>query len=350
MLNGKATPEGTARYTSRFPALRAAGFYREAGGRHLSNLGLGTYLGDLNDETDRAYAEAVLGAVRGGINVIDTAINYRHQRSERSIGLALAELQELEEIQRAEFLVCTKAGFLVPEAIPAHVLQDNDVVGGMHSMAPAFLADQIGRSLENLGLDTIDVFYLHNPETQLGFVTREEFLARVRLAFELLEQMVAEGKIAGYGTATWEGYRKPGALQLPELREIAKGIAGDQHNFRWIQLPFNLGMTEAFTLKTQREGERSLTVLEAAEEAEVTVVASASLLQARLASNLPEELAQRLAGASTDAQRAIQFTRSTPGVTTALVGMSRTEHVEENLGVASFSPLSPEAYQALYRG
>ena len=350
MLHGQATPEGTARFAARFPALRAAGFYRDAGGLHLSNLGLGTYLGEMDEQTDRAYAAAIGAAVRGGVNVIDTAINYRHQRSERSIGAALAELDASGAAGRDELLICTKAGFLVPEAIPAGVLEERDVVGGMHSMAPAFLEDQIARSLANLGLDAIDVFYLHNPETQLSFVSREEFLGRVTKAFTLLESLVAQGRIGAYGTATWEGYRKPGALQLHELAAVARGIAGDGHHFRWIQLPFNLAMTEAFTQRTQQRGGEAVSLLEAADEAGLTVVASASLLQSRLSRGLPEELAERLAGASTDAQRAIQFTRSTPGIVTALVGMSDTAHVEENLGVASVSPLSRDAYLALFRG
>jgi len=46
----------------------------------------------------------------------------------------------------------------------------------------------------------------------------------------------------------------------------------------------------------------------------VTVVASASLLQGRI-----------------DPHAAIQFVHSAPGITTALIGMSRVEHVEENL-------------------
>ena len=71
-------------------------------------------------------------------------------------------------MQRDEIVVSTKAGFLTPGAVP-EFLKPEDVVGGMHSMAPDFLADQIDRSRANLGVDTIDVFYLHNPETQLGF-------------------------------------------------------------------------------------------------------------------------------------------------------------------------------------
>ena len=212
-------------------------------------------------------------------------------------------------------------------------------------MTPEFLADQIERSRANLGLETIDVFYLHNPETQLGFVPRSEFDARIRRAFQALEASVAAGKIRYYGTATWNGYRvKPDAadaLNLTRLIEIAREAGGDSHHFRFIQLPFNLGMVEAFV---QGSG-----LLDTAASAGIAVVASASLLQGRLASNLPEALAEKIAGLSTDAQRAIQFTRSTPGITAALVGMSKAAHVAENLGLQAVAPLAREAYAAIFQ-
>ena len=60
--------------------------------------------------------------------------------------------------------------------------------------------------------------------------------------------------------------------------------------------------------------------------------------------NMPEGLAERAPGLQTDAQRAIQFTRSTPGIGVALVGMSQAAHVRENLAVAEVPPLGAEAY------
>jgi aryl-alcohol dehydrogenase-like predicted oxidoreductase len=342
VTDGFATAEGTARLAARLPAFRDCGFYRKVESLDVSSLGLGTYLGDADDRTDASYRDAAILAVRGGINFLDTAINYRHQRSERSIGAALSELFRSGQASRDEVLVATKAGFLTPGAVPTF-LKDGDVVGNMHSIQPDFLADQIERSRGNLELGTIDIFYLHNPETQLGFISREEFDNRIRLAFLKLEQMVADGKIRHYGTATWDGYRKPAgardALNLARLLEIAAEAGGRSHHFRFIQLPFNLAMPDAFN-----NG-----VLELAAKSGITVVASATLLQARLSRDLPQALAEKLPGLSTDAQRAIQFTRSTPGIAAALVGMSHTAHVAENLAVAGVRPLATEAYHDLYQ-
>jgi len=347
MIAGFATPEGTARFVSRFPAQAAAGFYRDAQGIKVSSIGLGSYLGAMDEATDRGYRESVVQAMRGGLNFLDTSLNYRRQRSELSIGAALKDLLVRGELKRDEFVVSTKAGFLTPNAMPRTALRPEDLVGNTHSMAPAFLADQLGRSRENLGLETIDVFYIHNPETQLSFVDAEEFYRRIRVAFAWLEQAASKGLIRHYGTATWDGYRRrPGApdgLSLEEMASIALDTGGVRHHFRYIQLPFNLAMPEALA-QTSSAG----TLLEQADRLDVTVVASASLLQARLARDLPADLVAQFPATQTDAQRAIQFTRSTPGITVALVGMSNPAHVRENLAVSLLPALTEEQYSALY--
>jgi aryl-alcohol dehydrogenase-like predicted oxidoreductase len=330
-----ATATATARYANRHPAFLETAFYRKILDLHISSLGIGTYLGAIDDAADRAYTDALIAAGEGGINFFDCAINYRNQRSERSIGAALRHLQ------REEIVVCTKAGFLTPGAVPDS-LEADDVVGGMHSLAPRFLADQIERSRSNLGVDTLDVFYLHNPETQLSFRTRAEFEDRVRRAFIQLEIQVDRRRIHWYGIATWDGLRRKDALSLPRLAEIAAEEGGSEHHFRFIQLPFNLGMVEAFA-------DRPENVLEAARRLGIVAIASASLLQTRILSQMPDSVQALLPGLESDAQRAIQFTRSTPGIAVALVGMGRREHVLHNLGVANVAPATRAQYLQLYK-
>jgi aryl-alcohol dehydrogenase-like predicted oxidoreductase len=322
-----ATASATANYAMRHPEYYRAGFFRTIFDLHVSTLGIGTYL--------NASADALLAAAENGINFFDAAINYRHQQSERDMGTALRQLQ------RDEIVVCTKAGFLTPGAVP-DFLTAEDVAGNMHSMAPDFLEDQIERSLANLGVDTIDVFYLHNPETQLGFRTRDEFEARIRRAFARLERLADQQKIRWYGCATWEGFRQPGQLSLPRLAEIAAEEGGAEHRFRFVQLPFNLGMVEAYVGKPE-------SVLDQAARLGIAVVASATLLQTRVLDQMPDAVADLLPGLETAAQRAIQFTRSTPGISVALVGMGRREHVLDNLGVGRVPPATPDEYGRLFR-
>jgi aryl-alcohol dehydrogenase-like predicted oxidoreductase len=313
-LNGCATPEGTARYRERFRHA-ADDYFRLQQNLSLSSIGIGTYLGDANEETDKRYTEAVARAVELGANVIDTAANYRFQRSERSIGAALGELAE-RGFAREEVVICTKGGYLPFDGAPPRdvrkYIEENfvapgiatfaDIAGGAHCMTPRYLENQLEQSLRNMKLDCVDVYYVHNPESQLGAVSAAEFQQRLRAAFKFLEQGVASGKIKNYGVATWNGFRvepdSPGYHSLEQMIETAREAGGKDHHFGFIQLPLNLAM--------------------------------------------PEALFFPLGSLATDAQTGIQFVRSAPGITTALVGMSSVAHVEENLQLLRLASAQPD--------
>jgi len=352
----RASVAGTGRLAARFAAERIPGFYRPAGaGMLASSIGIGTYLGEPDDADDLRYEEALRAAVTGGLNVIDTAINYRCQRSERVVGRALASLFDDRVARRDEVIVCSKGGYIPLHGSPPAsreeynaliereyfargVMRPEDVVGGGHCIAPGYLADQVARSRANLRLDTIDVYYLHNPEQQIPAVGREAFLRRIVRAFEALEARAEAGDIAAYGCATWNGLRvAPEAresLSLEELVGAAREVAGDAHHFQYVQLPVNLAMSEGLRAPTQRVAGRERTALEAASELGLVVVASAALMQAALARSLPTAVRDALPRYDTDAQRALAFVRGVPGITTALVGMRGTKHVAENLAIA----------------
>ena len=122
-------------------------------------------------------------------------------------------------------------------------------------MTPSYLANQLEQSLRNMELECVDVYYIHNPESQVGAVSEEEFYSRLRAAFERLEQNIAQGKIKMYGVATWNGFRVPpeaaGYHSLPRMLEVAREVGGESHGFRFIQLPFNLSMPEALVLRNR---------------------------------------------------------------------------------------------------
>jgi aryl-alcohol dehydrogenase-like predicted oxidoreductase len=344
-----ASPAGTSAYAERFQKALAAGSYRKALGLTVSSVGLGTYLGRDDDAWDQSYLESIVAAVSGGINVIDSAINYRLERSERVIGEAL---RTLEGFSRGGIVLATKGGY-VPSRDPEGYFREKvvkrglaraeDLVSGCHSVAPGYLRHQLLESLQNLGVETIDIYHLHNPEQQLEEVDRPEFARRMRAAFECLEDAVSRGSVSTYGTATWNGYRvdreDPGALCLEDLVVLAREVAGDSHHFRVVQLPFNLAMPEALTSRSQTLRGSPCSFLEAAEELGIVVMTSASILQGRLARGLPPELHAAFPGLETDALRALQFARSAPGVTTALVGMGHAPHVRENLKLLEVHPV-----------
>jgi len=323
----------------------------------LSSIGLGTYLGDPGPDVDEGYAASARAFARAGGTVFDTAANYRMGRSERALG------RVFRERARESFFVSTKAGYLpmgdgVSQEGPRAwfqrvlagpgVLSAADVVDGCHAMTPAYLAHQLRVSLEALQVARVDLFHLHNPEQQRPALGPERFRAVLRRAFEACEELAAQGLADAYGCATWNGFRvppgDPGHLSLEEMLEDARAAGGRDHHFRWIQLPLNLAMPEAFSAATQPFGGALLTPLEAARAAGLGVQVSASLMQARILAKLPADL---LPGCRTPAQAALQFARSCPGVATALCGMSSPGHVAENMELLSLPKASRQELEAL---
>lgn len=364
-MPGRATAQGTLRYAARFQGRTAAGHFREVpGGLLFSSIGIGTYLGEPDEAADKGYADAVVAAIEGGINVVDSAINYRLQRSERSIGTALKKLAA-KGFARDEIVLCTKAGFLAPdgempddaneyfsrEYIESGVFRPEEIAAGCHCMTPRYLADQLDRSLRNLGVECVDVFYLHNPETQLSDISRDELKKRIREAFVFLESQVSAGKIAAYGLATWNAFRDDskaqGYFSLAEMEEIAREVGGSDHHFRFVQLPVNLAMPEALIRPNQVVQGKTMAVVQAARALGITLVSSASLLQGQLTRNLPPYIGNAL-GLQNNSEQALQFARSVPGVTTALVGMSRVDHVRANLALVGIEPAPRDQFLKLF--
>jgi len=224
-----ATPAATAGLAARHST---ADFYRPAwDGLSVATIGLGTYLGDPDAATDARYAAAIRRYLELGGNLLDTAINYRFQRSERALSAALGAALAAGVVRRDEVVLCTKGGYLSydgnwpadPEAwvretfIDTGIVQPDEIVDG-HCMAPAYLRHQITQSRQNLQVECIDLYYLHNPEAQLAAIGPDLFRERLREAFATFEVAVAQGHIRAYGAATWSGLRaapsEPGYLSL----------------------------------------------------------------------------------------------------------------------------------------
>ena len=363
---GFATLDGTRRFAARFQDLAAAGHFRERQGLTISSIGIGTYLGEPDAATDMDYREAIIAAVWGGVNLIDTAINYRMQRSERSVGAALRGLATAG-FARDGVVVCTKAGFLTPdgdmpadpnayffrEFISKGIFSVDDIAAGCHCIAPRYIEDQIERSRRNLGLSCIDVFYVHNPETQLSEVSREVWNSRMAAAFEVLESAVVAGKIRAYGVATWNAFRNDTRAQdylsLEAVCGLARQAGGSEHHFRFVQLPFNIAMPEALIRPNQTVGGKTVSVIQAARDLGISLVASASLLQTHVVGKVSPSI-HTVLGLRNDIECALQFVRSAPGISSALVGMKRVDHVKANLKLAGIPPVSQEQFRRIFTG
>ena len=316
----------------------------------LSPLGIGSALGAPTDEEDVEYDRALRRAIGLGVNHVDTAINYRCQRSERVIGRALREVGS----NAHPVFVTTKGGYLPLEAPPpetrddyrayiqreyldTEIIQTGELVAGGHCIAPGFLRNQVERSIANLGVPAIDIYYIHNPEQQLDAITRYEFDNRMHDAFAALEGCVRDGLITSYGCATWNGLRVPAGAQnhisIETLVSTARDVAGKDHHFVAVQMPVNLGMMEGVRASTQMVNGHERTSLEAADDAGIAMIAVAPLMQGRLARDLPAAAREAFPEAETDAACALSFVRMLPNVASIVVGMRSVEHVEENVGL-----------------
>jgi aryl-alcohol dehydrogenase-like predicted oxidoreductase len=368
-IGGRATPQGTARFADRFPGAKARGHFRRPDQLWLSSLGLGTRGGEAGGADDLLYRAAVPAVLERGVNVLDTALSYRMQRSERALGAALRRAVAERRVARDEVVVISKGGWLTPDPdfvrtasdarryllrtyVESGLVDPDELVDGAHSLEPGFLRDQIERSRRNLGLETIDLWCLEEPELHLIARGPDVFRERLARAFETLERAAQDGAIAGWGLSTWSGlllpYTERGHLALAEIFELALDVAGSDHHLRAIALPYSLGMGEAIGLPSQFGPDGSAhAVLEVVRDTGTCVLASAPLVRGRAARGLPAFVRDAFPDLRTDAQRSLQFVRSTPGITTALVGMRDPRHLEENLELAGHEPAPAAAIRAL---
>ena len=362
MIAGYATPEGTKKFVERHTEIPKQN-YTNVHNLTLSNVGIGTYLGNPDIETDKLVEAAVKKSILGGINVIDSAINYRAQKAERSMGNAISQLINNNDISREEIFVSTKNGYVtndgdIQEGLMQYVMREygktgivneGDISPGYHCMTLPYLNDQLERSLKNLGLECIDLMYLHNSVEGQTHLPREQFLKNLKDVFEFYEKKRKEGKIRFYGMATWECFRttpeNPLFLQLAEVMDLAVQAGGKEHGFRFIQLPFNLMLDQAYMTKNHNVGGKTVSVLEAAQEFNLGVFTSVPIMQGKLlATNAIPEL-----GNFSTSVRLLQFVRSTPGITAPLIGHKLESHVKENMNVMKIPPLSELEFNNLVK-
>lgn len=368
-LQGYATPPGTKRYIQYAVSQgRPEGHFKRFDGLHLSSIGIGTYLGEPTQQDDLAVENAVYQSVKSGaVNVIDTAINYRAMKSEKSIGRALLRVVKDGIIARDQVFISTKNGYITNDGdypnvdvmeymhrmyIQTEVMSADDISSGYNVMNPNYLGKCIDKSLMNMHLSTIDLVYIHNAfESWHEDVSRQQFMEMLARAFEVYEKYRSQNKIRYYGMATWTCFRvptdSPEYLSLEQAVKVAESVGGKNHGFRFIQLPYNLAYSEALLLKNQSAGPASgsLTILEAASKLNVGIFTSIPLFQGRLLrTEIPD-----YGGISDKVAKLVQIVRSSPSVIAPLIGQKKAEHVKENLKVADTPLLSQEEFKQAVR-
>ncbi|MGI0079018.1 MAG: aldo/keto reductase [Nitrososphaerales archaeon] len=362
MIKGHATADETASFALE-SRVAAEGHFRRFFDLTLSSLGMGTYLGSIDEETDRLIEEALFRSIEShAINVIDTAINYRFQKSERCVYRALDRLIKQGIITRGHVFISTKSGYLAPDAdyeggysryiqedlLEKKVIAQEDIIDSSHCMTVPYLAHELEKSRSNLGLETLDLLYIHNSaEAQIPVVGKQEFLSRLGEAFSFFENARKLGKIRDYGMATWTCFRDAPSekdhLELEEIVDLAKSVGGETHGFHFIQFPYNIAMPEALVFRNQIVREKGqVGLLEACQLLGIGAFTSVPLLQGnlvRMARKLPK------VDSLTPAQINLQFARSTPGVIAPLVGHKQPRNVGENLSLAKVSPMELSEFE-----
>ncbi len=372
LLPGHATREGTRRYADGFARAHPAAsedHFSRPDDLWLSSIALGTLRGDPGGVDDLLYRSVVGDLLDAGTNVFNTALSDRYQTSERAIGHALRRAIREGRVARDEIVVVTKGGALTPDPDRAHdytsaqrdlyatyiesgLLDPHDIHRG-HSIAPAFLLDQIQRSRRNLGLETLDYYLIQEPEIQLKSLGADGFREALEGAFAALERAVALGWIGAYGLATWQGFLVPDSdrshLGVIEIFEAALDVGLGDHHLRAIQLPYGLAMGEGLALDSQLGPDgHSRAILDSLKDTGTVVFASAPLYGGNLVGHVPDFVRRAFPEAPSDATAALQFVRSTANVTSAVVGMREAAHVEDNLRLAMVPRSRPEIPSRLF--
>jgi len=356
---GYATAEGKRKFMENaFKNGMAKSHFRSFNNLNFSSLGIGTYLGQLTAEDDIDLENAIYHSLKSGaVNVIDTAINYRSMKSEKNIGHAIKRLIEDKIISRDQVFISTKNGYITNDGdyptidvleymhkmyISQGIIDSKDISSGYNVLNPNYIRKCIDKSLTNMQLDTIDLVYIHNAyESWFQDISRSEFNEKIRKVFQIYEEYRSKNKIRYYGMATWTCFRLPrneeGYLSLENMVRIAEDVAGKDHGFRFIQLPYNLAYREAYSLRNQTvNSDNDLTILEACNKLNIGVFTSVPLLQAKLFDvKIPDYL-----GIDNQLLKIVQITRSTPNVIAPLLGQKKLNHVKENIELAKVAPLN----------
>jgi hypothetical protein len=242
-------------------------------------------------------------ALREGVNLIDTSTNYMDGDSERLVGSVLRELFKSGELTREEVIVVSKIGYVQGHNLKQAEAREQagrpypDMVkygeGIWHCIHPEYLADQLTLSLDRLGLATLDVCLLHNPEYFLSeaahhdggdlAAAQDAFYRRIEQAFTFFESQVAAGRIHYYGLSSNTVTADPSdasATSLSRMCDAARAAAAsqgiDRHHFAVLQCPMNL--YEAGALVTANTGvDQQETVLEVAQREGIAVLVNRPL-------------------------------------------------------------------------
>ncbi len=260
----------------------------------MGRVALGTHLGDFSIEDSEKYIQAIKYATKNGIYTIDGAINYRGMCSEKDEGVAIKQLTQENKLTREDFFITSKAGLLFgdvrgkmnPQKYLSQIIEPNGITrddfteyeGLLQTLNPCFYEIALSKSLDNLGLETLDVHYIHIPEiSRLGF-SEEEFYEKLEKLFIWYEEKVNEGKIRFYGLAfefmVEEPYEDKWHVEIEKIKKIAENVSSGECHLRYILFEYNMLCSSANKVKNQIVNGESMTLIDACRKLGLETVGS----------------------------------------------------------------------------
>lgn len=374
-ISGRATATATQAYQARYAEHLGKGHFSEFldSGIRLSSLGLGTFPGRPDTETDAVVAQVVGALLMQGVNVVDTASHYRYGHALAAVGVGVRQALA-QGVSREALFIVSKGGFLSLRGGPPpdfdrwferEILAQGlgvreQLTNKSHLLSPEYIDYQINLSRHLMGLQTLDAFLVDQPEIHVPQMGKERMHQQLLEVFVTLEQAVADGRIGCYGLSSFYAFRvetdHPLFMSLTSLLALASKAAQrvqgreGSHHCRIIQLPFNQGQLEGFSRFNQATGiDNVVSTLQAAYQLGLYVMASHTLMKGRLATEVLDVVAQSMPSDLSAAGCAMQFNRSTPGLGTTLVGISAESHLQDLLTVAALPIMEKKAYLAMYQ-
>lgn len=249
----------------------------------MGRIALGTHLGDFSTEDSEKYIQAIKYAIKNGIYTIDGAINYRGMCSEKDEGIAIGQLVGEDHIAREDLFLTSKAGLLFgdvrekmnPQKFLSEHLEPNGITledftnyeGLLQTLNPCFYEIALNKSLENLGIETLDVHYIHIPEISRLRFSEKEFYEKLEKLFRWYEEKVTEGKLRFYGLAfefmVEEPHEDKWHIEMEMIKNLAKNASAGECHLRYILFEYNMLCASANEVKNQTVDGEQMTLIDA---------------------------------------------------------------------------------------
>ncbi|MHA2250574.1 MAG: aldo/keto reductase [Candidatus Kariarchaeaceae archaeon] len=282
----------------------------------------GSYLAYGHVDKDEAI-KTIHKAIELGINLFDTADIYGVGRSERILGEAIKEYQD-------DMIIATKF---------ASVFEEGNVdTPDKKNTDPEYIRSALDASMRRLQTDFIDIYQLHSSSQD------PENAKKVQL---VLEDLVQEGRIGGYGWSTDDPERMKIFTESLHCNSVQYALLLTHYNADMLRLceekkilglirsPLASGtLTGKYKPEVARSDDHMLSNLDLTTERRVSIQSKLEILR-EISADEGRTLVQGILG----------WLLATSNTTVPIPGAKSVQQIEENARTLEFGPLSSEHVQ-----